>query len=86
MEFDAEMIKALGQINRDMDAGIIPFVMLNSNRIAMRPEAMAEFMLEQGQTIDNAIFTAILRSNIAHCQAKIAEQDDTVLQTEFLAV
>jgi hypothetical protein len=64
-------IRMIAEAERMMDGGH-PFVMLDGQRVMCRQEVMDELGLKQGQTINGVIFEAILRQNLAHCQAQIA--------------
>lgn len=74
-KLNAEEIKMLAKTERDMDAGVLPFVMLNGHRVRMDDAGMKHFGLEQGQTINQMIFVSILEFNLAECERKIAEQN-----------
>lgn len=57
---------------RDMDAGRQPFVCLNGERWPVSRAAMAEFQLEQGQTVNTQIAHAIICFHLAELEADIA--------------
>lgn len=71
-EFTTEEIRYLGEMERRMDRGEVPFVMVNSRRVAITHDAVTEFGLEQGQTITREIFIAVLNFQIATLVARIA--------------
>lgn len=71
MELTNEEIKLLAEGERKMDAGEIAFVRLAGNRASVSPDVMQELGLQQGQTINNTIFLAILEANIANCKARM---------------
>lgn len=72
IEFSTEEIRMLAKAERDMDSGDVKFVMYRGGRTMVFPEVMDELGLENGQTISDVIFGAILQSSIAHLEAKIA--------------
>lgn len=66
-----EKIKLLAEQERQMDNGQQPYVMLNSNRIAVQPETMEALGLKQGQTISNTIFSELLKHDLEICRKAI---------------
>lgn len=75
MKLTVEDIKALAGLERDMDAGRQPYVMMGGSRLSVMPEVMEELGLETSQTINHSIFIAILQAQIGVCQAKIAMKE-----------
>ena len=71
MNLTTEQIGHLAQLERRMDSGEQPFVLLNEERIAVHVDVMTELGLDQGQTISQPIFVAILQAQLAHCQAQL---------------
>jgi hypothetical protein len=71
-EFLIEDIKALAEIERQMDSGEVPFVMYGSGRCAVSRECMDALGLKQGQTINGVIFLAMCKWNLANCHAQMA--------------
>ena len=72
MKLSIEETKILAKAERDMDAGALPFVVLNGQRWLMTDEAMKEFELTSGQTVNHAIMQMILQYNLSLLRAKIA--------------
>ncbi len=70
--FSDDEIRMLAECERMMDTGVIPFVVLGDQRVAVSKVVMDELDLKQGQTINSAIFGAILRHNIAWIKTEIA--------------
>lgn len=70
-QLSAEEIRMPAEAERKMDSGVIPYVLLDGGRVMVSAEGMRHFGLEQGQTITQTIFLAILEFNIAHCEAMI---------------
>lgn len=64
MKFSNEEIKMPAQLERDMDNGKQPFVVSEGGRTAVSVDCMEALGLEQGQTINQGIFEAILRYNL----------------------
>jgi len=75
MKLSNDQIKMLAEQQREMDAGNVPFAILNGNRLASTAEIMTELGLEQGQTIDMVIFGAMLEASLASIHAKIALEE-----------
>lgn len=75
MKLTKEQIRLLAKLEREMDAGIQPFVLFGKGRLAVNPDAMKEFDLEQGQTINLAIFNAIMEFEMRKCQVEIAARE-----------
>lgn len=71
-ELSLEELHALAAMERMMDDGAQPFVKLGDQRLAVSAEALEHFGLRQGQTINHTIFLAILKWNIAACEAGLA--------------
>ena len=74
MELSNEDIRALADLERMMDSGEVPFVILNGERVATNELIMSELGLEQGQTINREIFKAMMRAQLAALQAQMALQ------------
>jgi tyrosine-protein phosphatase YwqE len=70
MKLSDEEIRSLAKVERMMDAGNVPFVKLDGQRIMMTPEAMEHFELRSGQTITDVIFLAVLEFNLASIRAR----------------
>ena len=70
--FTVEDIRMLAKAERDMDSGAAPFVMLEGQRWLMTDEAMKEFELTTGQTVNHVIILKILEYNLSCCQAQSA--------------
>lgn len=85
MNLTQEEVRMLAQIERDMDSGKQLFVLLNGERLAMLPEVVEFFALEQGQTISNGMYYEILKKIGSICEEKIALQekaeDDKILSS-----
>ena len=64
-------IRALADMERQMDRGIAPFVMYRGRRWAVPSETMAQLGLETGQTASDFLITQILETNIANWTAEI---------------
>jgi hypothetical protein len=72
MKFSPEEIAMLAEAERMMDAGRIPFVMWQGERVMVPAETMHELGLRQKQTINKEIFMAICHCNLAYIQAQRA--------------
>lgn len=70
----AEDIRQLSQLERDMDSGQQPYVLVagEQGRFAVSHDCLKEFGLETGQTVTNFIVCKILEWNIALTQSMIA--------------
>lgn len=66
----------LANLDRQIDSGEVPFVMLDGTRVAVTPRAMKHFALAPSQTIDDEQFAALLRFNIDDTLRQIAERDE----------
>jgi hypothetical protein len=77
MTFSNEQIRMLAEAERKMDAGETPWVRLGNERVMVSALVMEELGLEQGQTITDEIFRAILRANIAALEIEIAARNAT---------
>lgn len=69
--FTTEEIRMLAQVERDMDAGKIPFVLWGGSRLTVNPTVMEELGLAAGQAVSDQIAGAILEGNLAACQADL---------------
>jgi hypothetical protein len=68
-----ENIKALAEIEREMDSGKQPFVRDNAGRRSAFPQEVLEVCgCVSGQTASEPIVTALLLANRAHIQMQIA--------------
>ena len=67
-----EEIKMLAEVERQMDAGEVPFVVWGGRRMTVRQLVMDELGLETGQTVSHEIAGAILNANLAACRAAVA--------------
>ena len=67
-----EEIKMLAEVERQMDAGEVPFVVWGGQRMTVRQLVMDELGLETGQTVSHEIAGAILNANLAACRAAVA--------------
>lgn len=74
LNLNRDQIKMLAEIERQMDDGLVPFVIWAGNRLTVRHECMEEFGLRQAQTINDEIAREIMKWNIAYCEARIVEQ------------
>lgn len=73
--FSQDEISKIAEMERHMDAGKIPFVMLPGfGRVSTSEETMKELGLVQGQTINPVIFGAILQMSLAQCETKVILQ------------
>ena len=81
-EFSIDELQKLAKLHRQMDSGEITFVILNGNRVAVQSDAMKHFEFVSGQTIDAALFEALLLYNIEQCQKKM---DESVLDDQFIS-
>jgi hypothetical protein len=70
-EFSDEDISMLAEVERRMDAGDTPYVILNGERVAMFQDVMDDLGLKKGQTITRVIFHHILLKNLAKCEAQL---------------
>lgn len=75
MNLSIEETRLLAKLERDMDAGAVPFVMYEGQRLAVTEDAMAELGFEQGQSIKLPLFIALTQFNISQCEAQIAIQN-----------
>lgn len=71
-DFTIEDYRMLAEAERKMDSGELPHVMWRGQRTAMTPETMTDFGFTPGQTIDDVLFFATARHNIARLETKIA--------------
>ncbi len=74
MKLTTEEIGMLAEVERKMDRGKVFWVVLEGNRITVGDTVAKELGLEQGQTINGVIFTAILEGQLAALQAQIATE------------
>ena len=75
MNLSTDEVKMLAAQQREMDAGVQPYVMFSGNRCAINHDCLDALGLEAGQSIDGAIFQAMCLWNIEDCQRKIAERE-----------
>lgn len=71
-KFSEVEIQALAELERDMDSGIQPFVVLNGHRWAFMPEVLAACGCVSGQTVNDTIIRALLENSLAHLRTQIA--------------
>ncbi len=71
-KLNTEEIRILAELERQMDAGEVPFVVWAGNRMTVQQIIMDELGLESGQTVSHEIAGAILSANLAVCQANLA--------------
>lgn len=69
---EIEGIRALAEVERQMDDGTQPFVIAGETRMAVQPSVMAEMGLACGQTVSMFLATEIMRYQLAHCQTQMA--------------
>lgn len=74
-EFTAEQIRMLAEVERMMDRGEMPFVIWRGLRSSVLPEVMIELGLEQGQTVTDILYDAILAASIRLCEREIAKRN-----------
>ena len=67
-----EEIRMLAKVERQMDAGEVPFVVCGGHRMTVQQVVMEELGLESGQTVSHEIAGAILNANLAVCRAAVA--------------
>ncbi|MCE2029256.1 hypothetical protein [Sessilibacter corallicola] len=69
--FSVEHIKMLAEAERKMDNGEVDFVIWQGQRVMVNEEVVNEFGLRPGQTINPAIFAAIIQFVLSKVQAEI---------------
>ena len=68
-----EDVRMLAERDRDMASGKLPPVLdKDRNRWAVSPEIMEELGLQSGQSVSDAIITAIQAASLASLQARFA--------------
>jgi len=72
MKLTKEHVRMLTKLERDMDSGVQPFVLLGGARLSIGDEELAEFGLECGQTISNYIYRELLDDRLRKCQVDLA--------------
>ena len=75
MTLTIEEIRMLADLERRMDSGEQPYVIIEGHRAAVTPLVMDEFGLESGQTVSKPIFLAMLEANLANLRALQALKD-----------
>ena len=75
MNLTLDQVRELARLERDMDAGEQPFVILNGMRIAVMPEIMRHFELVTGQTISMTLCMEITQASIAACTRFLDEEE-----------
>lgn len=80
MKLTVEQIIALGELDRKMDSGEQPFVIVDGQRLAIPPEIMTVLQLVSGQTASDALYCRILEVMMTRLQEKIAEEEFGDLQ------
>lgn len=76
MGLTLEELRMLANQEREMDSGAQPFVLYAGHRLAVTPEAMQHFGLVSRQTINAAVFEALLRHNVEVCRQAIGAQGE----------
>lgn len=77
-----EEFRLLAECERQMDAGVTPFVVMSGQRIAMDAEALSDLGLSQGQSITPTMFGIILQYNLRRIEAQIAYERGQKLMKE----
>jgi len=67
-----DQIKALAQLERDMDSGKTPYAVFEGERIALNEEVMEHLGLETKQNINRTILSSIQNYYLAEMKAKQA--------------
>ena len=70
--FTLEGVKLRAECERKMDSGEIPFVMLDGHRVPTSKECIEELGLVAGQTINDALYIAMMRWDIANPKTRMA--------------
>ena len=70
-----DQIRALAKLERSMDAGEQPFVILGGFRCAFTANVLETCGVEDGQTITDAIWRALIEASIRVCEAEIAAKE-----------
>ncbi len=72
MSITIEETNMLAALERDMDSGSQPYVMMNGYRCAFSKEALDELGVVSGQAVSTAVYGKLLEFMIASCEAQIA--------------
>lgn len=72
MNLSNEEIKGLAELERRMDTGIQPYVIIDNMRMAVSQKIMQELDLKNGQTINRLISTHIMQLALAEVRAAMA--------------
>ncbi len=72
MNLTTQDMQLLAQAERDMDAGLVPFVVLNGMRNLVSADTMSELGLVSGQQVTPSMMTAIIKKSLADMQAELA--------------
>lgn len=85
MNLTAEEICMLAELERKMDSGEAPYVIVEgcSQRSALTQGDMSLFGLQTGQTVSNALWVAILKFKIEQIQRTLAHQQVDEILKEF---
>ncbi len=67
-----EEIRMLAQVERQMDAGEVLFVVCAGGRLIVQPLVMEELGLETGQTVSDTLVLAIMEARLASLRADVA--------------
>lgn len=63
-----DVVKMMGKLERDMDAGTQPYVVYQGSRMALFEEVRDDLELVNGQTINLFMLEVILQKQVAHVQ------------------
>lgn len=74
VEFDQDMIRKLAKLERQMDDGEIPFVVVGGNRASVPDDVMDDLELQSGQSVSDLIYIGILEEILRRLNQKIDEQ------------
>ena len=70
-----EEVRLLAELERKMDSGEIPYVVLQNERIAVIPSIMKHLELKSGQTISMTIYLEIMKCSLSEATRKLDEQN-----------
>lgn len=77
MDLSVDEIRMLADQERRMDSGEQRFVLWRGQRAAVDPLVAEELGLENGQTINDAIWRAMLQAQLAQVRAAIQMREAT---------